>query len=109
MRDIQIFLVGYVNSSSIKKAVDSLHFINNRINEIIILDISETLLQSGMTFEDTKIQCINLINNDLGLTLNYYIHGLSCEYVMFLYSYDYLNDNVMKHTLTLNDKKGAMT
>ncbi|WJN47664.1 glycosyltransferase family A protein (plasmid) [Priestia aryabhattai] len=109
MRDIQIFLVGYVNSSSIKKAVDSLHFINNRINEIIILDIPETLLQSGMTFEDTKIQCINLINNDLGLTLNYYIHGLSCEYVMFLYSYDYLNDNVMKHTLTLNDKKGAMT
>ncbi len=109
MKDIHVFLIGYVNSSSIKKAVNSLHFINNRINEIIILDIPEALNQLGLTFEDAKIKCMNLLDNDLGLTLNYHIQSLSCEYVMFLYSYDYLDNSIIKHQLTLGDEKVVMT
>lgn len=109
MKDIHVFLMGYVNSSSIKKALDSLNSIDNRINKITILDIPDALFQLGMTFENEKVKCINLIDNDLGLTLNHYIHLLSCEYVMFLYSYDYLNTNVIKDKLTLNDEKVVMT
>ncbi|MFB2350720.1 glycosyltransferase family 2 protein [Priestia megaterium] len=109
MKDIHVFLMGYVNSSSIKKALDSLNFIDNRINKITILDIPDALLQLGMTFENEKVKCINLIDNDLGLTLNYHIQSLSCDYVMFLYSYDYLDNSITKHQLTLGDEKVVMT
>lgn len=109
MKDIHLFLIGYVNSSSIKKAIDSVHLINNRIDEIIILDIPETLNQLGLTFEGAKTKCINLLDNDLGLTLNHHIQSLSCEYVMFLYSYDYLDNSITKHQLALDDEKVVMT
>ncbi|MDP9579608.1 UNVERIFIED_ORG: GT2 family glycosyltransferase [Bacillus sp. 1751] len=110
MKDIQVILLSYSNSSALQRALTSLNLIINRVKGVMVIDIPEFLLKVADSFAtQTKIEYVKLNNNNLGKALNNYIRELSCEYVLFLYDQDYLNINITEIQLELNNEKNVMT
>ena len=104
MKNIHVLLLNYSNSTTLKKALNSLNFIHQRVGSITVLE--EKLDISSI---DQEIKHIVLLQNDLGKTLNDYIEKISHEYVLFLYDQDYLNRNIKNINLQLYDYQYVMT
>ncbi|MDF2013235.1 glycosyltransferase family 2 protein [Priestia megaterium] len=110
MKDIQVFLLSYSNSRALQQAITSLQFIIQRVKGITVIDIPDLLLEVFDSFTtQPAAEYVKLNNNNLGKTLNDYIKELSCEYVLFLYDQDYLNENITEIQLELNNEKDVMT
>lgn len=110
MKDIQVILLSYSNSSALQQALTSLNLIINRVKGVIVIDIPDFLLKVADSFTpQAKTEYVKLNNNHLGKVLNNYIKELSCEYVLFLYDQDYLNSNITEIQLELNNEKQVMT
>lgn len=110
MKDIQVILLSYSNSSALHQALMSLNLIINRVKGVVVIDIPDLLLKTADSFTtQAKIEYVKLNNNDLGKVLNNYIKELSCEYVLFLYDQDYLNSNITEMKLELSNEKQVMT
>jgi len=110
MKDIQVILLSYSNSSALQQALTSLNLIINRVKGVMVIDIPEFLLKVADSFAtQAKTEYVKLDNNNLGKVLNNYIKELSCEYVLFLYDQDYLNSNITEIQLELNNEKQVMT
>lgn len=110
MKDIRVFLLSYSNSRALQQAITSLQFIIQRVKGITVIDIPDLLLEVFDSFTtQSAAEYVKLNNNNLGKTLNDYIKELSCEYVLFLYDQDYLNQNITEIQLKLNNEKNVMT
>ena len=110
MKDVQVILLSYSNSSALQQALTSLNLIINRVKGVIVIDIPDFLLKVADSFTtQAKTEYVKLNNNHLGKVLNNYIKELSCEYVLFLYDQDYLNSNITEIQLELNNEKQVMT
>ncbi|MFE0625067.1 glycosyltransferase family 2 protein [Priestia aryabhattai] len=109
MRDIHVLLLSYSSSNSLKHALTSLNFIHNRIKDVTVFGESNLSLQLSFSSINQEIKYIKLIGEDLGLSLNDYVHKLSCEYVLFLYDQDYFNSHVKDTRLELYGNHYVMT
>jgi len=109
MKDIHVLLLNYSNSATLRKALNSLSFIQHRVRDITVLREKNSSLQLDISTINQETKYVPLVQNDLGKTLNNYIQELSCNYVLFLYDQDYLNSNIKNINLQLYDKRYVLT
>ncbi|WP_394223942.1 glycosyltransferase family 2 protein [Priestia aryabhattai] len=109
MKNIYVFLIGYSNSTILRRALMSLNLIDHRIEDIAILEESEQFITINDSSFSQKIKLIKLIHNDLGVTLNECIQKVSSEYILFLYDQQYFNNYIKDTILELHDSQHVMT
>jgi len=109
MKNIHVLLLNYSNSTTLRKALNSLNFIHQRVRNITVLKQTNSSFKSDISFFNHETKHVTLLQNDLGKTVNNYIQKLSCDYILFLYDQDYLTPNIKNINLQLNDNQYVMT
>ncbi|GAB1804718.1 glycosyltransferase family 2 protein [Priestia megaterium] len=109
MKNIHVLLLDYSNSFALNQALSSLNLIYHHIKDIVIMKEANSQLKHSNSSINHEINYIQLLNDDLGMTLNEYIKTLSYDYTLFLYDQDYFTSEIKDVKLELSDNQPIMT
>ncbi|MFU7592300.1 glycosyltransferase family 2 protein [Priestia sp. RMT2NF4] len=109
MGGIQVVLIGYTNLKVLKQALISLNFISKKIQKVILLKENTSFSYQSSACYFSEVTHENLVNEDLGETLNKLVEVSSAEYTLFLYDGQYFSIDIKNLLLELENGKHVVT
>ncbi|MFD1415592.1 glycosyltransferase family 2 protein [Oceanobacillus jeddahense] len=108
MKDITALLVFYSDATAIRKALQSLKRIDDRLHAVIVLQEQGKPLTGAINEMPSK-QMQYITWNDPGKTLNDIIQKINSTYVLFLHDTDYLSPAIQANSLHLSQSEPFLT
>ncbi|MEJ9227119.1 glycosyltransferase family 2 protein [Priestia aryabhattai] len=107
--NIHVIIINCVSSYNLTKTLLSLKCLEERIEGITILNENHINLQTNNYSLNKPIHYINLVEEDIGITLNDYTQEITCDYILFLKDNAFFTSNIVQKVLFLKDNYQLLT